>query len=90
MKEEGRTEDWGMNLKEPQKRPRRSILRAQCQDLGILQNRSLWHNVDKDEGTGLGKKNPGIQNTATEDSKGNIIVYNRQIQNIWENYATGL
>jgi len=32
----------------------------------------------------------GIQNTGIEGSKGNIIVYKRQVLKIWENYITEL
>jgi hypothetical protein len=37
-----------------------------------------------------GKENHGTQNTGIEDSKGNIIVDQRRVLKIWENYITEL
>ena len=36
------------------------------------------------------KEKQEIQNIAVEDSQGNIIVYQKQVVIIWENYYTGL
>jgi hypothetical protein len=36
------------------------------------------------------KENHGIQNMGSEDSQGNIIIDQRQVLQIWENYITEL
>jgi hypothetical protein len=36
------------------------------------------------------KENHGIQNTGIEDSQGNIIIDQRRVLQIWENYITEL
>jgi hypothetical protein len=36
------------------------------------------------------KENHGIQNICIEDSQKNIIVDQREVQTIWENYSAGL
>jgi hypothetical protein len=45
----------------------------------VLQGEELWW-----------KENHEIQNSATEESKGNIIADKRQVLKIWENHVTEL
>jgi hypothetical protein len=53
--------------------------RIRCYDLLHLKTKVLgW------------KENHEIQNTGTENSKGNIIVEKSQVLKIWENYITEL
>jgi hypothetical protein len=53
----------------------------------ILRNYRQY--VHEDKGTRLERKH-GIQNIGIEDSQGNIIIDQRRVLQIWENYITEL
>lgn len=82
MKKEQRTTDeWGTNCKEPQIRPRKSILRA-CDEIMEFQGAGgfvLMYMKTKELGW---KESHGIWNIDIKDSKGNAVVYKRQVLKI--------
>jgi len=77
-----------MSWKDPQTRPSRNILKEYVSRPWNLRDK-LWFNIEGTRELGW-KETRGIQNTDTEDSKGNIIVDERWVVKMWENYITEL